>query len=77
MARPDAILLANLFRQEARGKLRENARSAVQDAGGSSELAEFFDSLSDQEIETLIKTWDAMDRMNIKGKADGATVSFL
>lgn len=77
MAKKDAEKLANLFRPEARGKLKQDSKGAAKDAGGSDELADFFDSLSDQEIDTLTKTWDAMQRLDITGKADGATVSFL
>lgn len=77
MAQADAEKLATLFERQARPKLRQNAKKAVQDAGGSSDLAEFFDGLSTQEINTLIKTWDEMQRLNITGAADGETVSFL
>lgn len=77
MAQNDAAILAKLFKAEAKGKLKQDARSAVKDAGGSDELATFFDSLDDQQIETLFMTYETMDRMGIKGKVDGATVSFL
>jgi hypothetical protein len=77
MAQRDAAILAKLFKAEAKGKLKQDARSAVKDAGGSDELADFFNSLDDQQIEALFMTYEAMDRMDIKGKADGATVSFL
>jgi hypothetical protein len=77
MAQQDAAVLAKLFKAEAKGKLKQDARSAVKEAGGSDDLADFFDRLDDQQIETLFTTYEAMDRMGIKGKADGATVSFL
>jgi hypothetical protein len=77
MAQSDAKILAKLFRAEEKAKLKQNAKQTVQDAGGSDELGKFFDDLSDQEIETLFKTWNEMDRMGIKGTVDGATVSFL
>lgn len=77
MAHEDKAVLAKLFKAEAKGKLKQNAKQTVQEAGGSPELATFFDSLSDQEIETLFKTWNEMDRMGIKGTVDGATASFL
>lgn len=77
MAQSDAKVLAKLFKAEAKDKLKQNARDAVSEAGGSEELAAFFDRLSDDQIETLFMTWQEMDRMGIKGKADDATVSFL
>jgi general stress protein 26 len=77
MAQQDAAILAQLFKAESKGKLKQDARRAVKDAGGSDELADFFHSLDDPQIETLFTTYEAMDRMGIKGKADGATVSFL
>lgn len=77
MAQQDKAVLAKLFKAEAKGKLKQNAKQTVQEAGGSAELATFFDGLSDQEIETLFKTWNEMDRMGIKGTVDGATASFL
>lgn len=77
MAQSDAKVLAKLFREEAKAKLKQDRKGTVKDAGGSDELGDFFDGLSEQEIETLFKTWDAMDRMGLKGAADGATVSFL
>lgn len=77
MAQSDAKVLAKLFKAEAKGKLKKNARDAVKEAGGSDELAAFFDRLSDDQIETLFMTWQEMDRIGVKGKADDATVSFL
>jgi hypothetical protein len=77
MAQSDAKVLAKLFKAEAKGKLKQNARDAVKEAGGSDELAAFFDRLSDDQIETLFMTWQEMDRIGVKGKADDATVSFL
>lgn len=77
MAQSDAKVLAKLFKAEAKGKLKQNARDAVKEAGGSDELAAFFDRLSDDQIETLFMTWQEMDRIGVTGKADDATVSFL
>jgi hypothetical protein len=77
MAQQDKAVLAKLFKAEAKAKLKQNAKQTVQDAGGSPDLANFFDGLSDQEIETLFKTWNEMDRMGVKGTVDGATASFL
>ena len=77
MAKSDAKVLAKLFKAEAKGKLKQNARGAVKDAGGSDELADFFDRLSDDQIETLFMTWQEMDRIGVTGKADDVTVSFL
>lgn len=72
----DAAALAAMFQDK--GKLRQDAKKAANDAGASDELAEFFGSLDDSEVETLTKTWDAMGRLGLKGKSDkGATVTFL
>jgi hypothetical protein len=77
MAQQDKAVLAKLFKPEAKAKLKQNAKQTVEDAGGSPDLARFFDGLSDQEIETLFKTWKEMDRMGVTGTVDGATASFL
>jgi hypothetical protein len=71
----DAAALAKMFTDK--GKLRESAKNAAKQAGASDELADFFGSLSDAEVETLIKTRDKMDALGLKGKSDGATVTFL
>ena len=71
----DAAALEKMFTDK--GKLRQNAKGAAKQAGASDELAEFFGSLSETEVETLIKTRDKMDSLGLKGKSDGATVTFL
>ena len=76
MERHDAAALAAMFQDK--GKLRQDAKQAAKDAGASDELAEFFGSLDDAEVDTLAKTWDELSRLGVKGKSDkGATVTFL
>lgn len=76
MAKKDADALAAMFQDK--GKLRQDAKKAAKDAGGSDEIAEFFGGLDDTEVETLVKTWDELGRLGLKGKSDGgATVTFL
>lgn len=77
MAKSDAKVLAKLFKAEAKGKLKQNPSEAVKEAGGSADLAAFFAGLSGDQIETLFTTYEAMDKMDIKGKVDDVTVSFL
>jgi hypothetical protein len=76
MAEQDAEAIDKMFRQ-SKAKLKEDARKAAKDAGASDDVANFFGSLTQPEIDTLTKTWDAMDRMGVKAKADGATVTFF
>lgn len=72
----DVDALAAMFQDKA--KLRQDAKQAAKDAGGSDELAEFFGSLDETEIETLAKTHDKLSELGLKGKSDkGATVTFL
>jgi hypothetical protein len=75
VAQKDAAALAEMFKNK--GELRRDAKRAAKQAGASDELAEFFDGLSEPELDTLIKTWDKMDELDLKGKSGGATVSFL
>jgi hypothetical protein len=76
VATKDTDALAAMFQDKA--KLRQDAKQAAKDAGGSDEFAEFFGSLDDTEIETLAKTHDELSRLGLKGKSDkGATVTFL
>jgi hypothetical protein len=76
VAKDDADALAAMFQDKA--KLRQDAKQAAKDAGGSDEFAEFFGSLDDTEIDTLVKTHDELSQLGLKGKSDkGATVTFL
>lgn len=76
MAKKDADALGKMFQDPA--GLRRDARKAARDAGGSDELADFFGSLDDSEIDTLSKAHDELSRLGVKGKSDGgSTVTFL
>lgn len=77
MAKSDAKVLAKLFKEESKGKLKENPSDAVKQAGGSDELAAFFSRLTPDQLETLFMTYQEMDKMGVKGMADDSTVSFL
>lgn len=73
----DALAIDKMFRQAGGTLKKENAKKAAKDAGASDQVAQFFDDLSQAEIDTLTKTWNKMDQLGVKAKADGATVTFF
>jgi hypothetical protein len=76
VAKKDADALDAMFADK--GALRRDARKATKDAGGSDELADFFGSLNDAELDTLATTYEELGRLGLKGKTDsGGTATFL
>jgi hypothetical protein len=73
----DALAIDKMFRQAGGTLKKENAKKAAKDAGASDQVAQFFDGLSQAEIDTVNKAWKKMDELGVKAKADGATVTFF